>query len=80
MSRMRLPGWVVDEVTSIQQEVERYRGMSTAELWRETQDCAKDAMWAIYASGLPERVLADVDPLPLSSQVALKRLRTQHDE
>ena len=70
-----LPGWVVDDVTSVLREVERYRGMTSAELWRETEDCAEDAMWAVRASSFPARALSYVDPLPESSARALERLR-----
>ncbi len=71
----KLPGWIVDEVSSVRSEVEPYRNASPAELWRHTEDCAKDAMWAVRASPFPERVLAYVDPLPESTLRALARLR-----
>ena len=71
----KLPGWVVDDVTSVFEEVEPYRNASPEELWRHTEDCAKDAMWAVRASPFPERVLSSVDPLPESTVRALARLR-----
>lgn len=73
----KLPGWVVDDSTSVKEEVEPYRTASPEELWRHTEDCAKDAMWAVRASPFPERVLAYVDPLPESTVRALARLRSR---
>ena len=73
----KLPGWVVDEETSVAEEVAAYVGASPETLWRHTEDCAQDAMWAVRASGMAERVLAQVDPLPESTVRALERLRKQ---
>ncbi len=53
----------------------RYVGMRPDLLWREVEDCARDAMWAVAASPFPGRVLAYEDPLPPSSEAALARLR-----
>ena len=75
MAIEKLPGWVVDDETSVAEEVAPYVGASPEELWRHTEDCAKDAMWAVRASGMAERVLAAVDPLPESTVRALSRLR-----
>lgn len=72
-----LPGWVVADEESVRDDVARYVGMSPAELWREVEDCARDAMWAVRASPFPERVLAYEEPLPESSVRALARLRAQ---
>ncbi|MBX3275617.1 MAG: hypothetical protein KF729_35485 [Sandaracinaceae bacterium] len=73
----KLPGWVVDEATSIVEEMAPFVGRTPEELWRDTEDCAKDAMWAVRASGMAERVLAQEDPLPESTLRALARLRKQ---
>lgn len=51
--------------------------MTPAERWREVEGCASDAMWAVRASPLPERVLAHEAPLPESTVVALARLRAE---
>lgn len=75
MRLAKLPGWVVDDVESVRDEVAPYRDATPAELWRHTEDCARDAMWAVRASGIPERVLASEDPLPESTVIALARLR-----
>lgn len=75
MTIEKLPGWVVDDETSVREEVAPYVGVAPAELWRLTEDCARDAMWAVRASGMAERVLAQEDPLPESSVRALERLR-----
>jgi len=75
LSTVKLPGWVVDEVTSVRAEVAPYVDLSAEELWRITEGCASDAMWAVRASGMAERVLAQRDPLPQSTVRALARLR-----
>lgn len=72
----KLPGWIVDDVSSVRQEVEEWRHMSAAEVWRLAVLCSRDAIWATRAGGDPTRVLAHVDPLPESSIVALRRLRS----
>ncbi|MBZ0116272.1 MAG: hypothetical protein K8H88_04740 [Sandaracinaceae bacterium] len=75
MTLAKLPGWAVDDETSVRREVAPYVGATPEELWRHTEDCAKDAMWAVRASGFPERVLSQEDPLPPSTLRALARLR-----
>ncbi len=71
----KLPGWVVDDASSVRREMEPYRHATPAQLWRHTEDCARDAMWAVRASPFPARVLAYEDPLPESTLAALERLR-----
>ena len=75
MRLAKLPGWVTDDATSVREEVAPYVGATAAQLWRHTEDCARDAMWAVRASPFPERVLAYEDPLPESTVLALARLR-----
>jgi hypothetical protein len=70
-----LPGWVIDERRSVREDVARYVGMRADLLWREVEDCAQDAMWAVRASPFPERVLRHEEPLPESTKLALERLR-----
>ncbi len=71
----QLPGWVVDDATSVRDEVAEWRGLTAAELWALAVRCSRDAMWAIAAGGQRTRVLAHVDPLPASTVRALARLR-----
>jgi hypothetical protein len=75
MRLAQLPGWVVDDVISVREEMARYVGASRETLWRLTEACARDAMWAVRASPFPERVLAHVEPLPESTVATLVRLR-----
>lgn len=76
MTRLsKLPGWALSEEEGARAEAERWASMSAAELWREVEDCARDAMWAVRASPFPDRVLAYEEPLPESTIVALRRLR-----
>lgn len=70
-----LPGWVISDEESVRADVARYVGMSADALWREVEDCARDAIWAIRASGFAAHVLAFEEPLPESTVAALKRLR-----
>jgi hypothetical protein len=71
----KLPGWVVDDAASVKAEMAPYVDAAPEALWRYTEACARDAMWAAHASSMPERVLSFVDPLPSSSRAALARLR-----
>lgn len=73
----KLPGWVVDDATSVRREVAEWAGLTVAERWRLAHLCSEDAMWAVRASGNAERILDHVDPLPASSVAALARLRRQ---
>lgn len=73
----RLPRWIVDDVTSIRAEVAEWASLSPAERWQLARLCAKDAMWAARASGHPQRILDQVDPLPESTVAALTRLRKE---
>jgi hypothetical protein len=71
----KLPGWVVDDATSVRREVQEWVGTTPAERWRLAVLCSRDAMWAIQASRDPQRLLDWEDPLPESSVAALSRLR-----
>lgn len=73
----KLPGWVVDDVTSVRREVAEWIGTTPEERWRLAKLCAKDAMWAARMSGMRDRILAAEDPLPESTVIALTRLRRQ---
>jgi hypothetical protein len=65
----------VDDAASVRAEAARWRGTTAAERWRLAILAARDAMWAVQASGLAERVLEHVDPLPPSTVAALARMR-----
>ena len=73
----KLPGWVVDEVAAVKAEVAEWVGTTEAERWRLARLCARDAIWAARASGMRQRVLDQVDPLPTSTLRALARLRRE---
>lgn len=72
---MRLPGWVVDDATSVDDEVRGLRGTTAEERWRMALACAQDALWALSVCDHAERALAHEDALPESTLVALRRLR-----
>ena len=71
----KLPGWVIEDESSVREEVARYVSATPEELWRLTEDCSRDAMWAVRASPFPARVLSYEEPLPESTLRALARLR-----
>jgi hypothetical protein len=73
----KLPGWVVDDETSVREEVADLRTKSPSELWRLAILCSRDAIWAVRAGGRRDEVLAREDPLPESTVAALARLRAQ---
>ena len=73
----KLPGWVIDDATSVREEVAEWAGTTDAERWRLAILCSRDAMWAAAASGNRERILDHVDPLPETTIQALERLRRQ---
>jgi len=73
----KVPGWAVDDVTSVRNEVAEWIGTTEAERWRLAALCAKDAMWAARASGNARRILDGVDELPESTVAALARLRQE---
>ena len=73
----KLPGWIIDDAQSVREEVAEWIGMTPAERWQLAKLCARDAAWAVSASGRREQILAHEDPLPASTLVALERLRRQ---
>ena len=70
-----LPGWVVDDATSVRDEVAEWRDLTPSQRWQLAKLCGRAAMWAVRASGNPQRILDHVDPLPDSTVAALARLR-----
>jgi hypothetical protein len=74
----RLPGWVVDNATSVRREAEPYRSMTPAERWEITRRCCRSALAMLQRSPHAERALAHVDPLPPSTVEALARLRAEY--
>lgn len=71
----KLPGWVVSDEESLRDEVRDLVGTTPAERWQQAVLLSRDAMWAVRASGMAERVLLHEDPLPESTIRALARLR-----
>jgi len=71
----RLPGWVVDNDTSVRREVSPYIGMTMAERWEVTRRCCRSARSLLRFHGDPQRALDHCDRLPESSIRALERLR-----
>jgi hypothetical protein len=71
----KLPGWAIDNDTSVREEVAPWRGLAPAELWRLARMCSRDVVWALRLCDKPERVLEQRDPVPESTLEALARLR-----
>ena len=72
-----MPGWVVDNATSVREEVKEWIETTPAERWRLAKLCSRDAIWAAGTRDDPRRVLDLVDPLPASTVLALRRLRRE---
>jgi len=73
----QLPNWVVSDTESVRVEVAEWIGTTPAQRWRLARACARDAMWAMRASGMRDRILQQEDPLPASTIEALAKLRQQ---
>jgi hypothetical protein len=73
----RLPGWVIDDATSVREEVAPYVGASSAERLAVTRACCRSAIRTLKYHFDPQRALAWSDPLPSSTRAALARLRMQ---
>ena len=71
----RLPGWVVDNRTSVEREAAPYRAMTAEERWRATAAACRSAARQLANRPDRERLLDYRDPLPDSSVAALRRLR-----
>lgn len=70
----RLPGWIVDDETSVREEVADYVGQAPERLWEMTRMCAKTAAWSLGFHSDRESLLSHRDPLPQSTVDALARL------
>jgi len=75
MKLEKLPGWVVDQRTSVLQEVDPYVGASSSERLAATRACCRAAMSLLRYHTDPARALAWIDPLPEESKATLARLR-----
>ena len=75
MRLMRLPGWIVDNTTSVHQEVTSMVGASMAERWEATRRCCQAASAILGFNRDAAAARNYRDPLPESAQVALVRLR-----
>lgn len=73
--KMKLPGWVVDDATSIEQEAKPYRGISHAERARIQADVCRAAAKQISFRANSAYLLDYQDPVPESTRQAFARLR-----
>ena len=72
-----LPGWVVDDRTSVAREAAPYRRMTADERWRHLSAACRAAARQLASRPDRERLLAYRDPLPESSAAILARLRAE---
>jgi hypothetical protein len=71
----KLPGWIVDNATSVREEVAPYVDLRIEERWRATERCCRAAAAILRFNRNPERALAYRDPLPESTLRQLARLQ-----
>lgn len=76
MRLSKLPGWVVDDETSVRAEVEAWVDATAAQRWEATRRCARAAAAMLRFHRDRTRALEWVDPLPASTIQALARLRS----
>jgi hypothetical protein len=72
---MKLPGWVVDDATSIEREAKPYRGLSNVERTRILADLCRAAAKQLSFRANRAYLLDYQDPVPESTRQALARLR-----
>jgi len=73
----KLPGWVIDDATSVRREVEAFERATSTERWAATLLCARDALWAVRLGHDPGRVLDFEDRLAPATERAFERLRAR---
>lgn len=71
----RLPGWVVDNRTSVEREAAPYRTLTPEQRWHATAAACRSAARQLAIREDRARLLEYRDPLPESSALALRRLR-----
>jgi hypothetical protein len=71
----RLPGWVVDNRTSVEREASAYLTLTPEQRWRATAAACRSAARQLASRQDRSRLLEYRDPLPDSSIIALRRLR-----
>jgi len=72
---VKLPGWVVDDNTSVERETAPWRNRTDVERAAALSAVCRVAAKILRARTDRTRVLDWVDPIPASSVAALKRLR-----
>ena len=75
MTGVKLPGWVVDNKTSVLREAAPYKTMTSEERLRRMMMACEDAIIQLNAREDREAILSFRDPLPPDSVAALARLR-----
>lgn len=75
MPLAKLPGWVIDDESSVRAEVADWVNATAAERWDATRRCARAAARVLRFHADPARALEWVDPVPESTTLALARLR-----
>lgn len=79
MGRLKkLPGWVVDNYTSVMQESEPYRQMTPEQRSHHLALACSAAASQLVSRADRDRALQYLDPLPESTVRALERLRREY--
>jgi len=73
----QLPKWVTSNDESVWRETESSRGMSPAERWRDVVAACDTLKLYWNLPGYPDRIRRAEDPVSLSTQRALERLRAE---
>ena len=76
----RLPGWVVDDATSVRNEAAPYRDMTPTERGALLAAACRSAARILRSRADAAQILELRDTLPESSERALERLRVQYRE
>lgn len=74
----KLPGWVVDNATSVREECEPYRNLSPQQHGEILRSVCQAAVNLAMSRADRDRVFNWKDKLPASTLAALERLRSTH--
>lgn len=77
---MQLPGWVVDNATSLREEAAPYIGLTPEQRAPMLRAACRAGARLLRARSDADPVLAYVEPLPASTEQALARLRASKRE
>jgi hypothetical protein len=74
----KLPGWVTSNEESVRREAEPYRHMTPAQRLALGARASRSALAVVMQSPHRDVALTYRDPLPITSQQAMARLRAEY--